>query len=97
MEINVDPTQVERAVAEAIINSAIGAKIKVAVAGLIGKEYNNPIEKAVEGVISEVALKMIRDEYTDQIRAAVKAKMEEDTVEAFVQRFWDQLLESKHR
>ena len=93
MNIAIDKDAVEQAVVQAIINSAIGAKIALAVNELLSKYgYNNPIQQSVERVISEVALKMIRDEYTDQIRAAVAAKLKEETVDAFVGLFWDKLI-----
>ena len=93
MEIKVDANVVEQAVAEAIVKSAIGAKIQAAVAGLLSKSWNNPIDDALEKVIAEVALKCIREEYGDLIRAKVKEKMADECLDNFVQKLWDKVLE----
>jgi hypothetical protein len=97
MEINVDAKVVEQAVADAVVNSAIGAKIKLAVAELLGKGWDNPIDKAVQKVIGEIALVVIREEYGEQIKAAVRAKMTDETVEQFMRNFWDEVLKIRDR
>lgn len=95
MEFNIDKAAVERAVADAIVGSAIGDKMKKAVNELLAKQWDNPIDKGVAAVIAEVSLQVIRDEYAGKVREAVRAKLEEETVEKFVGQFWDKLFESR--
>lgn len=96
MEVKLDSAAVEQAVAQAIVESAIGAKIKVAVNHLLTKGWDNPIDKALEQVIAEVSLKTIREEYGEQIKAEVRKRLEEDTLAEFVKRFWQKVLSIKY-
>lgn len=91
MEVKLDAEVVERAVADAIVNSAIGAQIKQAVNDTL-KAWDSPIRGAINRVIAEIALKIVREEYEPQIREAVKAKMQEETVDAFVGIFWEAVI-----
>lgn len=96
MDVRIDAAAVEQAVSDAIVSSAIGAKIKFAVNELLSKGHNNPIDDAIKKVIGDVALRIVSTEYAEQIKAAVVEKMKDESVSAIVERFWDAVLRNKN-
>ena len=97
MEINLDAKAVEQAVTDAIVNSAIGAKIKMAVNELLSKGYDNPIQKAIGDVIVQQALAIVRDEYKDQIAAAVREQLTDECIKEFVSNCIHEITSKKYR
>lgn len=91
MEIKLDKSTVEQAVADAIVNSAIGDHIKKAVDEMLSKGWDSPIRKAVEQMIMTTALKMVQAEYADRIKEAVKVHMTEVVLNETVLRMWDEV------
>lgn len=91
MEIKLDKSTVEQAVADAIVNSAIGDHIKKAVDEMLSKGWDSPIRKAVEQMIMTTALKMVQAEYADRIKEAVKVHMTEAVLNETVLRMWDEV------
>jgi hypothetical protein len=45
MDLRIDKEAVERAISDAIVQSAIGDKVKKAVSDLLDKGYNNPLDQ----------------------------------------------------
>lgn len=94
MEVNIDKEAIERAVVSAILDSAIGEKIRLAVEKLLKPEgYGkpSPIEEAVEKVIKETAIRFINTNHAEQIKKAVQERLTDETVNKFVDRFWQQV------
>lgn len=90
MEINLDKEAIERAVTSAIVQSAIGDKIKVAVNKLLS-DYNSPIELACRDVVRQITIQTLNTEFGDKIREAVKAKMTDELASKMVMKLWDRL------
>lgn len=88
LEINIDAKAVEQHVADAVLESAIGNKIKKTVAELLAKSWDNPIDKALDSVVREVAMKCVREHFYAEVEAAVKAKMTTAAIEKMVDNFW---------
>lgn len=95
MEIPIDKAAVETAVAQAIVQSAIGDKIDKAVRDCLGKTWENPLDKAVEQVVREVALQQVRDLYSEKIAATIKAKLTDEAISAFVDSFWTEVFKRR--
>jgi len=89
MNIQIDAKIVEDAVAKAIVDSAIGEKIKKSVEDLLKQSWDNPIDTAIKRVVTDVALKIVQVEYHNKIAETIKAKVTDETIDEFVKAFWD--------
>ena len=90
MQVNINTADIEAAVKDAIIQSAIGEKIKKSVNDLLFKGWDNPIDKAVNEVILDIARMKVREIYGQQIEDALKAKCTPEIMEELVSKLWDQ-------
>ncbi len=88
MEINVDPKAVEQAVADAIIKSALGAKIEKAVHDLLTRSFDNPLDKALYEIVKEVAIRKVREGYSEKIEAFLKEKLTDENMRKITEKFW---------
>lgn len=91
MEVNIEPGDVERYVAEAVLKSAIGKKVAEAVdksLASLGRGYDNPLEKAISAYVQKIVLNVVDEEYRDRIRAAVRVHITDAVVDDLVQKAW---------
>jgi hypothetical protein len=84
VQLNVDPAAVEKLVADAIVQSALGEKVRKAVADALSKSWDNPIDQAVALTVQQVARDLVRVESEGVIRAAVRAKLTPEYIEQLV-------------
>lgn len=96
MNLSIDPAAVEKLVADAIVQSALGEKVKKAVTDAVSRSYDSPIEAAVKVSVHEVARQLVHAEFTDVIRAAVKAKLTPDYLEKLVTNITDKLIQNSY-
>jgi hypothetical protein len=92
VEIKIDAAAVEQMVADAVMKSALGDKISRAVHDILARSWDGPIEKALQEVIKDISLAMIRKNFQQQIEEVVKAKVNQATVERFVEALWTKML-----
>ncbi len=92
INVNIDPEQVNKAVAEAIIQSIIGEQpervIKEQVQR-VSRSYDNPIEGVVKAEIRDAITNIVQRDYSEQIRAMVAEKMAGQFTEDLFRRMWD--------
>lgn len=85
MELKIDPEAVNKLVADAVLNSAIGEAVKKAVEkelANLSRGYDNPLESVVRNHVAEIARTVLREEHGPAIRekiaAALAAKLSDD-------------------
>lgn len=96
MELKIDPEAVNKFVADAVLNSAIGDAVKKAVENELEKltsVYNNPFESVVRTHVTGIALTVLREEYDDVIREKVAAALAKSFSTEFINRICDKALE----
>lgn len=90
IKVEIDAEAVNRQVAEAIVNSALGERVEKAVNDALGKGYfsgRDAIKDAIEHEVYEQARRIVREEFTEQIKEAVRAKATPELIEDAAQRF----------
>lgn len=95
MQLNIDAKAVEEAVVSAVVNSAIGQKINDAVKKMLDS-YDNPLEGAIKRVVMDIALKIVQQEHFDEIKVAMKAKLTDEMMGKFIDRFWDEVMKNRY-
>ena len=87
MEIKVDPEDVNRAVAEAIIKSALGTHLEEAITKHLKEAidgYNSPVKHLCTEHINTAIRKVLEDKYHDRIVAEVAERLSTEHVETIV-------------
>ena len=72
MELKIDPEAVNKLVADAVLNSAIGEAVKKAVEKEIAnlnRGYDNPLESVVRNHVAEIVRTVLREEHGEAIKA----------------------------
>lgn len=97
MEINVEikPEQINEAVTNAIIESAIGKHLREVIQKqlkMLDTSYNNPIEPVVKEIIHKEISKLIQETYGEMIRQKVKEQLTEEFVTELVAKLWERFI-----
>ena len=92
LNVNIDPEQINKMVADAILQSAIGTQVKKIVDEHVAKlsnGYNNPIEGVVRDEINRIVRNVLLTDHNDTLRLkvaeAVTAKMTDEFVSKIVE------------
>jgi uncharacterized protein (UPF0297 family) len=93
MNIDISKETIEKAVSDAIVQSSIGDKIKAGVLDALSKGYENPIDKAIQKCIGDIAIATIKDQYKDMITKAVNDRLTQELVDKFADKFWQKIIE----
>lgn len=95
MEIKVDYEQINKYMADKLIESSIGEALK----DVIDKEiknltssYNNPVEPVVKNHIRNAVSNFIGDEYREKIQGIVREKLTDEFVQDLIDRLWDKFI-----
>lgn len=75
VKINIEPDQINKFVADSIIQSTLGVQLQKIIKDKVdeySRQWDNPLKKAVEYEIERVIAIVLRDEYGDQIRSHIK-------------------------
>lgn len=89
MELKLDPNDVNKLVAEAVLNSAIGEAVKKAVEKEIAKlsgSWDNPLESVVRNHVCDITRDVLNKEHGDAIRERVKAALTSKLSQEFIDR-----------
>ena len=95
LDVKIDPEEINRYMADQILQSAIGEKMKEVVARKIadlaspsyyGKE--SPLEAVVSDFIRNHLHSIIRDEYGDKVRAMISEKLTDEFVASTMDQAW---------
>ena len=94
MDIKVDISleAINKAVSDAIINSAIGKELDRIIKDQVSKltrSYDNPIEAVVKSEIHKCISDVVRTQFGEQIQAMVAEKVTEQFTSDLFNRMWD--------
>jgi hypothetical protein len=92
LNINLDPEAINKAVAEAILHSAIGEKLNKAINAEVGKftkAYDNPLSPIIQAHIRDEVLALISDEYADKVKVLVREKLTDELIQKMVDAMWE--------
>lgn len=94
--MNIDGEAINKAVAEAILNSALGTSLAQIIDQEVAKfsrTYDNPLRMVIEREVARHVQAVVQDEYGEQIKAAVRAQITDATVEEVTAAAWKALLD----
>ena len=97
LNVNIDPEQINKLVAEAVLNSAIGEQVKVQVQKTVdnlSRSYDNPIEGVIKNHIAELVRTVLVAEHSAALRAKIKASLESKITDEFTEKVVDAALNS---
>lgn len=101
MNLHLDPKAIDEYIANSVLNSMLGDKIKKAVEETLKKSggfSHNPVQAAVDNCVNEevsrIVIKILRTnaEFQTKVETAVRAKMTEESMEEIMGVFFDKLL-----
>ena len=96
MELKIDPEAVNKLVADAVLNSAIGEAVKKAVEkelANLSRGYDNPLEIVVRTHVADIALTVLREEHGTAIREKIAAALSLKLSDAFINRVCEKAVE----
>lgn len=92
IKVNIDPEQVNKAVADAIIKSAIGDKIRDGVQRATAEltcTWQNPIDEAIKAQVNMIVRDVISaPEFIEKIKAHIHEKLTEQMVTELLDAAW---------
>jgi len=91
LNVQIDPKEVERYVADAVLKSAIGPMVEKAINDALkslGTGYGGPLERAIKDHVQKIILDVVTEEYGDKIRAAVREYVTDAAVDELVHKGW---------
>ncbi len=92
IKVDISPEAINKAVADAIINSAIGEELDRVIkdqVSKLGRSYDNPIEAVVKNEIGDCIREVVRTQFIEQIRAMVAEKVTEKFTSAMFEKMWE--------
>jgi hypothetical protein len=92
LNINIDPEQINKMVAEAVLNSAIGEQVKAQVqknVDELGKSYQNPIDAVIKKHVNNLILECLMSEHADLLKSKVHEAISGKITDEFVNRVMD--------
>lgn len=93
IEVNINPEDINKAVSDAIIASAIGNRIKAIVEECLkGYNANNALERAIRELIGNHVAVVVNRDYSESIKAFVASKINEDLLSKVTTAAWEAFL-----
>lgn len=92
MELKINPEDVNKLVADAVLNSAIGEAIKKSIVkemGNLNRTFDNPIDTVIRNHVSEITRNILIAEYGETIREKMKVILSEKLSDEFISRVCD--------
>lgn len=96
MELKIDPGAVNKLVADAVLNSAIGEAVKRAIEKEIAnlsRGYDNPLESVVRNHVAEIARSVLLEEHGEAIRAKLSVALAAKLSDEFIDRVCEKAAE----
>jgi len=92
MDINIDPKEVEKYLANKLIESSIGPALERVINENVSKlttGYQNPIEPVVKKHIGDAVHALVQEKYKDKITEMVRAKVTDEFLATLINDLWD--------
>ena len=92
LKVNIDSEQINKMVADAVLNSAIGEQIKTQVqknVDELGRSYNNPIDAVIKKHVNDLILKCLMAEHGESLKAKVHEAISGKITDEFVNKVMD--------
>lgn len=83
MNVDISPEDINKYVADKILNSALGEALRKVIDDEIKKlsqSYDNPLQKAVQQEIQRLIMAVVETEYGPKLRAAIQERMTDKIV-----------------
>lgn len=93
MSLELNPEDINRFVAEAIIKSALGEAVKKAVdkeIASLSQSYNNPIEQVVRNEVAIIIRDVLRAEHLERLKQKLTEALSAKLSDEFIDRVCDQ-------
>ena len=98
IKLDISPEQINKYVADSVLNSLLGEKIKVLIENKlknIDSSWNNPISQAVDEVVKDHIKELLRsDEYAVKIKEQVNNHIQEATLTDITSAAWNTFLDA---
>lgn len=98
LDVNLDPEQINKAVADAIIRSAIGKELNRAIEDEVKRlsvSYQNPIVPIVRQHIEGAIQSIIREKYLEQIQTVVAGRVTEKFTADLLDKLWEAFVKER--
>ena len=98
LNLNIEPEQINKAIAEAVTKSAIGVELNRVInekVAQLSRSYDNPIKAVVDGLVNEAVRKAVSENYSEQIKKYVAEKMSESFMQEIIDKLWMTWYDSK--
>ncbi len=92
LNVNIDPEQINKLVADAVLQSAIGVQVKRIVDEAVknlSRSYDNPIEAVVKEEIRRLVTQTLMNDHATDLKAKVVAAVSEKLTSEFVVKIID--------
>lgn len=95
MEVNIDPSDIEQHLAQAILNSTIGSIVRDQIKEKLSDwKLNTSIQQAVNKAVEDCILKVLMHDHKDKIEAAVRSFITDEVVKETITVAWDVLVQA---
>ena len=76
INIEIKPEDIDELIKDTLIQKGLGKSIADAVTSVLNKAYDNPIEKALQSYVGEIATELIKNKFAEQIKTAIASEIE---------------------
>lgn len=97
LNVNIDPEQINKLVADAVLHSAIGKQVEEQVKRCVdelGRSYHNPIEDVIKCHIRDMVRDVLGREYAETIKEQVRTSLAEKMTDDLIGKILDRGLSS---
>jgi hypothetical protein len=88
VKVDIDAEQVNKMIAEAVLNSVLGKEIKKHIqdyASKINSTYDNPIKDIVKRTVDQIVWDILNADYKEAIRAEITRQLADKMSDEFIE------------
>lgn len=91
IQVNVEPGEIEKMVADSILNSALGETLKEEVQKAVKSlsDWDSPLKKAIAAHIQNLVMVVLAQEYDEKMKEAVRAHLTDEVVNGITHEAWN--------
>lgn len=95
VELKIDAEQINKYVAQRIIESSIGKTLQEAIdkqVASLSSLYNNPLDAAIQHAVKNEVIRLLgQPEFVEKIHKLVIARTTDDVLNGIISKVWDRL------